>query len=256
LPNQNTVSGDAENIDRPIPRHVAVIMDGNGRWAARRGGPRFAGHRAGVKAARVAVQTCAEAGVEVLTLFAFSSENWNRPVQEVNALMRLFVEVLQREVDALHKNGIRLKFIGDRQQLPTILGKRMEDAEAKTAGNKRMQLVLAVAFGGRWDIAQATSAIAAKVKSGDLNPDDIDESVIARHLSMAEFGDPDLLIRTGGEHRVSNFVLWNLAYSEIYIMDTLWPNFSEKSLEAAFSFYENRNRRFGCVSDQVEALGD
>jgi undecaprenyl diphosphate synthase len=250
------VSQIPDNSSTQIPRHVAIIMDGNGRWATRHGSPRFAGHRAGVKAARVAVETCAEAGVEVLTLFAFSSENWSRPAQEVNALMRLFVEVLQREVSALHENGIRLKFIGDRQQLPTILRKRMEDAEAKTAANQGMQLVLAVAFGGRWDIAQAMRRIVAKVRSGDLDTADINESVIARHMSLSEFGDPDLLIRTGGERRVSNFLLWNFAYTEIYFLDTLWPNFGAENLEEAFSFYSNRHRRFGCVSNQVEALGD
>jgi undecaprenyl diphosphate synthase len=170
--------------------------------------------------------------------------------------MRLFVEVLQQEVSALHENGIRLKFIGDRQQLPTILRKRMEDAEAKTAANQRMQLVLAVAFGGRWDIAQAMRRIVAKVRSGDLDTADIDESVIARHMSLSEFGDPDLLIRTGGERRVSNFLLWNFAYTEIYFLDTLWPNFGAENLVEAFSFYGNRHRRFGCVANQVEALGD
>lgn len=238
------------------PRHVAIIMDGNGRWATNHGRPRFSGHRAGVKVARTVVESCAEAGVEVLTLFAFSSENWRRPPQEVNALMRLFVEVLQREVDALHENGIRLKFVGDRQQLPTILQKRMQDAEAKTAGNTRMSLILAVAFGGRWDIAQAMQRIAHKVKSGDLEASEIDESVVARHLSLSGYEEPDLLIRTGGEYRVSNFLLWDFAYTEIFFTDTLWPDFTVEKLQESFKFYDGRERRFGRVDGQMEALGD
>lgn len=245
-----------DNFATHPPRHVAIIMDGNGRWATNNGSNRFSGHRAGVKSARTVVETCAEVGVEVLTLFAFSSENWSRPVQEVNALMRLFVEVLQREVDALHENGIRLVFIGDRRQLPTILQKRMEDAEAKTFGNKRMTLILAVAFGGRWDITQAVKRISAKVKSGDLDAADIDESVVTRHMSLTGFDDPDLLIRTGGERRVSNFLLWNFAYSEIYFTETLWPDFSAADLRDAFQFFGQRQRRFGGVSKQLEALGD
>lgn len=240
----------------PVPRHVAIIMDGNGRWATNHGRPRFAGHRAGVKAARTIVEVCAEAGVEVLTLFAFSSENWSRPAKEVNALMRLFVEVLQREVDALHENGIRLKFIGDRQQLPTILQKRMQDAEAKTAANTGMSLILAVAFGGRWDITQALQRIAEKVKSGDLDVSEVDESVIARHMSLSGCDEPDLLIRTGGERRVSNFLLWDFAYTEIFFTDTLWPDFMAEKLEEAFEFFGQRERRFGRVDGQMEALGD
>lgn len=231
-------------------------MDGNGRWATNHGRPRFAGHRAGVKAARTVVEDCAEAGVEVLTLFAFSSENWSRPAKEVNALMRLFVEVLQREVDALHENGVRLKFIGDRQQLPTILQKRMQDAEAKTAANTGMSLILAVAFGGRWDITQALQRIAEKVKSGDLDVSEVDESVIARHMSLSGCDEPDLLIRTGGERRVSNFLLWDFAYTEIFFTDTLWPNFTTEKLEEAFEFFGLRERRFGRVDGQMEALGD
>lgn len=231
-------------------------MDGNGRWATNHGRPRFAGHRAGVKAARTVVEDCAEAGVEVLTLFAFSSENWSRPAKEVNALMRLFVEVLQREVDALHENGVRLKFIGDRQQLPTILQKRMQDAEAKTAANTGMSLILAVAFGGRWDITQAMQRIAEKVKSGDLDVSEVDESVIARHMSLSGCDEPDLLIRTGGERRVSNFLLWDFAYTEIFFTDTLWPNFTTEKLKEAFEFFGLRERRFGRVDGQMEALGD
>jgi len=247
---------NTDNMLQYPPRHVAIIMDGNGRWATNHGRPRFAGHRAGVKAARTVVEDCAEAGVEVLTLFAFSSENWSRPAKEVNALMRLFVEVLQREVDALHENGVRLKFIGDRQQLPTILQKRMQDAEVKTAANTGMSLILAVAFGGRWDITQAMQRIAEKVKSGDLDVSEVDESVIARHMSLSGCDEPDLLIRTGGERRVSNFLLWDFAYTEIFFTDTLWPNFTTEKLKEAFEFFGLRERRFGRVDGQMEALGD
>jgi len=250
------MSKEADNPNPSIPRHVAVIMDGNGRWASQLGRPRFAGHRAGVKSARQIVEACAQAEVETLTLFAFSSENWQRPAEEVNALMRLFIEVLQREVSALHENGIRLRFIGARESLPTILQKRIEDAENKTAANTRMTLVLAVSFGGRWDIVQATRRIAVKVRAGDLDVEDIDETVIARHLSLAVYDDPDLLIRTGGEKRVSNFLLWDLAYTEIHFTDTLWPDFCKKDLTEAFEFFGQRQRRFGQVSDRKEASAD
>jgi undecaprenyl diphosphate synthase len=246
-------------VDNPLesqPRHVAIIMDGNGRWATSHGRARFSGHRAGVKSARAIVEACAECGVEVLTLFAFSSENWRRPVQEVNALMRLFVEVLQREVDALHENGIRLKFIGDREQLPTILQKRMQDAEAMTASNTRMSLILAVAFGGRWDVSQAMRRIAEKVKSGDLDASEIDESIVARHMSLSGYAEPDLLIRTGGECRVSNFLLWDFAYTEIFFTETLWPDFSVEKLKESFDFFAGRERRFGRIGGQKEALSD
>jgi undecaprenyl diphosphate synthase len=246
-------------VDNPLesqPRHVAIIMDGNGRWATSHGRTRFSGHRAGVKSARAIVEACAECGVEVLSLFAFSSENWRRPVQEVNALMRLFVEVLQREVDALHKNGIRLKFIGDREQLPTILQKRMQDAESMTASNTGMSLILAVAFGGRWDVSQAMRRIAEKVKSGDLDASEIDESIVARHMSLSGYAEPDLLIRTGGECRVSNFLLWDFAYTEIFFTDTLWPDFSVEKLKESFNFFAGRERRFGRIGGQKEALSD
>jgi undecaprenyl diphosphate synthase len=247
---------DAENLPRPLPRHVAIIMDGNGRWAKHHACARHSGHRAGVKSARTVVEACGEAGVEVLTLFAFSSENWKRPVEEVNALMRLFVEVLQRELNSLHENGVQLRFIGDRRQLPTILRKRIEDAEAKTAANTGMTLVLAVGYGGRWDVIQATRRLADKVQCGELNPADIDESVFTRHMSLSGLPDPDLLIRTGGEHRVSNFLLWDLAYTEIHFTDDLWPDFSTTSLAEAFEFFAHRQRRFGRTADQLEAIGD
>jgi undecaprenyl diphosphate synthase len=192
----------------------------------------------------------------VLTLFAFSSENWKRPADEVNSLMRLFVEVLQREVEELHTHGIQLRFVGAREHLPEILRKRMAAAEAKTAGNSRMVLVLAVAYGGRWDIVQAARRVAAKVRAGDLAPEDIDESVVARHMSLAGLPPPDLLIRTGGEQRVSNFLLWDLAYTEIFFTPALWPAFDVAELHEAIAFYRGRQRRFGRTGDQLEALAD
>jgi undecaprenyl diphosphate synthase len=242
---------------RPIrPTHVAIIMDGNGRWATRNGKPRHAGHRAGVKSARAVVEACAESDVKVLTLFAFSSENWKRPPSEVDALMRLFVEVLQREVDTLHENGIQLRFIGARESLPTILRKRMADAEARTAANSRMTLVLAVAYGGQWDMVQAVRRISQKVRSGDLDPADIDEALIDRHRALAGLPSPDLLIRTGGEQRVSNFLLWDLAYTELCFTDTLWPDFGADQIAQALEFFSQRQRRFGLTGDQLEAIAD
>ena len=239
-----------------VPTHVAVIMDGNGRWACRRGRARHVGHRAGVKAARAVVEQCAERGVKVLTLFAFSSENWRRPPAEVDSLLRLFVEVLQREVDALHDNGIRLRFIGARETLPTILRKRMADAEALTAGNNRMTLVLAVAYGGHWDLIEAVRRLASKVRAGELDPADIDEAVMQRHMALAGLPPPDLLIRTGGERRISNFLLWDLAYTELFFTETLWPDFGDDDLQAALDFFTHRQRRFGLTSEQLEAVGD
>jgi undecaprenyl diphosphate synthase len=238
------------------PTHVAIIMDGNGRWAARHGRPRHAGHRAGVRSARTIVELCAESDVKILSLFAFSSENWKRPPSEVDALMRLFVEVLQREVDTLHENGIQLRFIGARETLPTILRKRMADAEAKTAANSRMTLVLAVAYGGKWDMLQAMRRISLKVRAGELDPADIDEALIERHRALAGLPPPDLLIRTGGEQRVSNFMLWDLAYTELCFTETLWPDFGVDQLRDALEFYARRERRFGRTSDQLEAIGD
>ena len=227
----------SEQLTHVVPRHVAIIMDGNGRWASQHGRPRHSGHRAGVKAARSVVEGCAEAQVEVLTLFAFSSENWRRPAEEVKSLMRLFIEVLQREVDELFENGIELRFIGAREHLPEILRKRMAAAETRTLVNPRMRLVLAVAYGGHWDMVQAVQRLAAKVRSGDLNPAEIDEPMVARYLSLAGLPPPDLLIRTGGEQRISNFLLWDLAYTELYFTETLWPDFGGLQLADAFAFF-------------------
>jgi undecaprenyl diphosphate synthase len=238
-----------------MPAHVAVIMDGNGRWARQRTLPRQAGHRAGVKTARLIVEACARRGIGALTLFAFSSENWRRPRREVGALMRLFVEALDREVGELHANGIRLRFIGDRTGLSEKLKERMVTAEARTRDNDRLSLVVALAYGGRWDIVQATRAIARAVAAGELDPERIDEASVADRLALAGLPDPDLLIRTGGEHRISNFLLWNLAYAECYFTDRLWPDFGEHDLEVALERFRGVERRFGMTSEQLETPG-
>jgi undecaprenyl diphosphate synthase len=238
-----------------VPTHVAVIMDGNGRWAHKRAMPRHAGHRSGVKSVRETVETAAQRGVEHLTLFAFSSENWQRPKEEVSKLMGLFLDALQREVDDLHHNNVRLEFIGAREQLKPALLDMIAAAEAKTRENSGLHLIIAVAYGGRWDIMQATKRLASQVAAGDIQPDDIDESSIAENLQLAGVPDPDLLIRTGGEQRISNFLIWNLAYAELYFVDTLWPDFGEKQFDEALDYFAQRQRRFGHTGDQVEAVG-
>jgi undecaprenyl diphosphate synthase len=239
------------NKTQSVPRHIAIIMDGNGRWAKANGRVRHAGHRAGVKSTRAIVEAAAQRGVAALTLFAFSSENWNRPYEEVSNLMSLFLEVLQREVDALHKNGIQVRFIGARDELSERLQRKLQAAEERTAANTGMKLVLAVAYGGRWDIAQACRKLAARAVSGEIHADDISEEAIARELSLAGVPGPDLLIRTGGERRVSNFLLWDMAYSELYFTDALWPEFGPQDLDLAIAFYAGRERRFGQTGDQV-----
>jgi undecaprenyl diphosphate synthase len=237
--------------DPGAPRHVAVIMDGNGRWAARRRLPRHLGHRAGVKAVRATVEGCARRGVEALTLFAFSSENWQRPAEEVTRLMELFVESIEREVDELHGNGIRLRFIGDLAALKPHLLEGIAAAEARTAGNSRMTLYVAISYGGRWDIVRAVRRIAVRVAAGGMLPDAIEEADVAGELTLAGSPDPDLFIRTGGEHRISNFLLWNLAYTELYFCDCLWPDFDDAEIERAFRHFASRQRRFGLTGDQV-----
>jgi undecaprenyl diphosphate synthase len=233
------------------PRHVAVIMDGNGRWARRRAMPRHFGHRAGVKAVRAAVEGCARRGVEALTLFAFSSENWARPEEEVTRLMELFVESIEREVDELHGNGIRLRFIGDLSALKAHLRDGIAAAEDRTAANSRMTLYIAISYGGRWDILQAVRRLAARVATGEITPEAIDERALSRELMLRDAPDPDLFIRTGGEHRISNFLLWNLAYTELYFCDCLWPDFDDAEIERAFRQFAARQRRFGLTGDQV-----
>jgi undecaprenyl diphosphate synthase len=233
------------------PQHVAIIMDGNGRWARSRGYPRAAGHRASVKVVRRIVEECAGRGVQFLTLFAFSSENWCRPPDEVGMLMSLFLDVLQREVDDLHRNGVRLRFIGDRELLGKALAQRMRDAETLTAANAGLGLMVALGYGGRWDLTQACRSLAAEAAAGTLQPSEIDESRVASRLALSGLPDPDLMIRTGGEQRISNFLLWNLAYTEMYFTDVLWPEFGPAQLDAAFEFFARRERRFGRTSAQV-----
>ena len=236
-----------------VPDHVAIIMDGNGRWARKRGMPRHAGHRSGVKSVRATVEHAARLGIRQLTLFAFSSENWKRPEDEVAVLMRLFLEVLHREVAELHKNGVRLEFIGERSRLSQRLNDAIAAAEEQTATNDGLRLVVAVAYGGRWDIVNAARRLATMARDGDIDPSAIDEADLAAGLQLAGMSDPDLLIRTGGEQRISNFLLWNLAYAEIYFSDVLWPDFREKDLDEAVAYFAGRQRRFGHTSEQLDA---
>jgi undecaprenyl diphosphate synthase len=230
-----------------VPRHVAIIMDGNGRWATKRLLPRVAGHVKGVEAVRGVVEACALRGVEYLTLFAFSSENWRRPEEEVSLLMRLFVTALEREVAKMHANNIRLKVVGDLSRFDAKLQDMIASAERKTANNTRLTVTVCANYGGRWDIMQATGKMVA------ANPGlaDFTEDMLAPHLAMAYAPEPDLFIRTGGEERISNFLLWQLAYSELYFTDTFWPDFSSDSLDAAISSYQQRERRFGQTGEQV-----
>ena len=234
-----------------LPRHVAVIMDGNGRWAQRRALPRHLGHRAGAKAVRTTVEGCARRGIEALTIFAFSSENWQRPEDEVARLMDLFVESIEKEVDELHRNGIRVRFIGDLSRLRDGLDAKIAAAESRTAANRRMTLFIAVSYGGRWDIVEAARRLAERAVAGEIATAAINETLFAEQLQLAEAPEPDLFIRTGGEQRISNFLLWNLAYSELYFCDTLWPDFDDVALDAALRFYAQRQRRFGLTDAQA-----
>jgi undecaprenyl diphosphate synthase len=229
-------------------------MDGNGRWARERSRPRHAGHRAGVKSVRASVEYAAERGVKYLTLFAFSSENWQRPKEEVSKLMALFVEALRREVAELHQNRVRLRFIGAREQLDAKLIDKIASAEQLTADNSGLKLQVAVAYGGRWDIVQAARKLVQQVEAGQVDAGEIDEARFASGLQLTGIPDPDLLIRTGGERRISNFVLWNLAYAELWFSDVLWPDFDKSSLDAALEFYSRRQRRYGHTGEQLEVV--
>lgn len=236
------------------PRHVAIIMDGNGRWAQRRHMPRVAGHRRGVDAVRAAVASAGRGGVEYLTLFAFSSENWRRPEDEVSVLMRLFVTALQKEVGKLDENGVRLRVVGALDAFDASLRTLIREAEERTAGNGRLQLTICANYGGRWDIVQAMRGLLAADPCCASAPERITEASLAPHLALGFAPDPDLLIRTGGEHRVSNFLLWQIAYSEIYVTATLWPDFDAIEMEAALAWYAGRERRFGMTSEQLRAV--
>ena len=234
-----------------IPRHIAIVMDGNGRWAKARLRPRSFGHNAGRKAVREVVEGCLRQGVEALTLFAFSSENWRRPDEEVGALMELFLRALDKEVDELHEQGVRLRFVGDLSAFHAELRKRMELAMARTAGNLKLALNIAVNYGGRWDIVHAARQAAIAVSQGELRVEDIDEARFGSWTSLAELPPLDLFIRTGGEVRVSNFLLWQLAYAELYFTDTLWPDFNQDSLARAIEDFARRERRYGRTGEQV-----
>lgn len=238
-------------IESDNPRHIAIIMDGNGRWAQKRFMPRAFGHQAGVKAVRKIVEYCAAQKIEVLSLFAFSSENWRRPEEEVSLLMALFMATLQREINKLDRNNIRLRFIGDRSAFSEKLQNKMAEGEAQTRDNDALTLVVAANYGGHWDMCQAFRKIAEKIAAGELKNEDIGEKLINQYLSTADLPEPDLFIRTGGEQRVSNFMLWQLAYTELYFTSTLWPDFDQNSLEEAIQSFKGRQRRFGHTGEQV-----
>lgn len=235
-----------------LPQHVAIIMDGNGRWARRRHLPRHAGHKSGVQATRLVVEECARRGVAVLTVFAFSSENWRRPKTEVGMLMELFVSTLQREAERLQKNQVRMRFIGDRNAFSKKLQEQIRVAEQRTAANRGLALNIAANYGGRWDISEAARRLAQQVERGELRAGDITPERFAQHTALADLPEPDLFIRTGGEQRISNFLLWQLAYTELYFTDCLWPDFDSTELERAFEAYRARQRRFGRTGEQVE----
>ena len=234
-----------------IPRHLAVIMDGNGRWAQRRRRPRMIGHRAGARAVNVCIDFCLETGIQALTLFAFSSENWGRPEEEVGALMKLFMGALEREVDELDRRGVRIRFIGERERFAPAIRDRMNAAETQTAGNSRLHLTIAASYGGRWDIARAARELARDVAAGRLDPEAIDEALLGARVALADLPPPDLFIRTGGDVRVSNFLLWQLAYTELWFTETLWPELDAATLRKALEDYASRERRFGLTGDQV-----
>ena len=239
-------------IDSLTPEHIAIIMDGNNRWAKKRFLPGIRGHKAGVEAIRSVLAVCEQHQVKALTLFAFSSENWQRPVDEVGALMSLFLSYLKREVSSLHKKGVRIRFIGRRDRLNDDIVEQMTFAETLTQANEVSTLVLAVDYGGQWDISNATTQIAKAVAAGQLHPEQIDEALVDSHLALHDLPKPDLCIRTGGEYRVSNFILWQLAYAELYFTDCFWPDFDEKEMQQAISAFSARQRRFGLTSEQVE----
>ncbi|GAB2620505.1 polyprenyl diphosphate synthase [Novilysobacter erysipheiresistens] len=226
-------------------------MDGNGRWAERRRRPRMIGHRAGARAVNVCIDFCLEKGISALTLFAFSSENWGRPEEEVGALMKLFMNALEREVDELDRRGVRVRFIGERERFSASIIARMDAAEAQTRGNTALQLTVAASYGGRWDIAQAARSLAADVAAGRLSPDDIDEAALGARVALADLPAPDLFIRTGGDTRISNFLLWQLAYTELWFTDLLWPELDAATLQRALDDYARRERRFGLTGAQL-----
>lgn len=247
-----SVQPKAQLPDIKVPRHVAIIMDGNGRWANNKKLPRYMGHRAGVKAVQRVVEACKQQGVEVLTLFAFSSENWRRPRAEVGLLMDLFLRTLKKEVSRLDRNGVCLRFIGDRSAFAPKLQDLMQASEQKTANNKDLSLIIAANYGGRWDVAEAARRLAARVAAGEMDIEDINQDSMGKEICIADLPEPDLFIRTGGEQRISNYLLWQLAYSELYFTDMLWPDFDEVAFDDALQSFSRRQRRFGRTGEQVE----
>jgi undecaprenyl diphosphate synthase len=247
------MTADPSTAAAQVPRHLAIIMDGNGRWAQRRRRPRAIGHRAGARAVNLAIDFCLQRGIGALTLFAFSSENWGRPEEEVGALMKLFLNALEREVDELDRRGVRVRFIGERALFADAIRERMAAAEAQTAGNGRLQLNIAASYGGRQDIAAAARALAMDVAAGRLRPEDIDEAAVGARMALADLPPPDLFIRTGGDQRISNFLLWQLAYTELWFTETLWPDVDAGVLQQALDDYAGRERRFGLTSAQIGA---
>jgi len=234
-----------------LPQHIAIIMDGNGRWATKHGKNRIFGHTNGINSVRETSEGCAELGVKYLTLYAFSTENWNRPITEVSALMTLLLKTIKAELKTLLKNDIRLKVIGDIAKLPVGVAKELTDAMARTANNKRMDLILALNYSGKSEIVRAVKELAVKVEKGELKPDDITEEMVSNNLYTAGIPDPELLIRTSGEQRVSNFMLWQLAYAEYFFTDVFWPEFTREELYRAIIDFQNRERRFGKTSEQL-----
>jgi len=249
------MQSDADSEAPVKPRHIAVIMDGNGRWANKRHLPRAAGHKAGVSATRQVVENCARHGIEALTIFAFSSENWQRPKQEVSNLMSLFVSTIAAEVKKLHKQNVCVQFIGDRRRFSEKLQASIRQSEALTADNTGLKLSIAANYGGRWDIVNACRQLLGKVDSGEICSDDITEQVFNQYLCLGNSPEPDLLIRTGGEQRISNFLIWQLAYAELYFTDTLWPDFADRDFTAALDWYAGRQRRFGKTGQQLAQGG-
>lgn len=249
------VSAERNDRRRHVPRHIAIVMDGNGRWAKARMMPRQAGHRAGAESVRQVVEAAGKMGVEVLTLFAFSSENWSRPQEEVSVLMDLFLRTLEKESVRLHEHNVRIRMIGDRARLSRRLQEQMASAEALTADNTGLTLVIAASYGGRWDLARAARRMAQDSRDGQLDPNEINEQCMTSYLSLDGLPEPDLLIRTGGEKRISNFLLWHLAYAELLFVDTLWPDFGTDELHAALDAFAGRERRFGMTAEQVERVG-
>ena len=239
--------------DDRLPRHIAIIMDGNGRWASQRFLPRTAGHKAGIAAVNKTVEYCTKIGIQVLTLFAFSSENWRRPAHEVSMLMDLFIATLEKETAKLHSNGIRLHLVGDTSAFSERLQAKIAEAEDLTKDNTGLRLCIAANYGGRWDVLQAFRKIAQQVEEKELNAAEIDTRLIERHLCFAGLPEPDLFIRTGGEQRISNFILWQIAYTELYFTPLLWPDFDQRALESALQDYASRQRRFGYTGEQIEA---